>query len=246
MNNRGTFFLAFFTVVAVFVFVIFVSMNKERILEKTKIVDVGKNPERIINFTLDEENIKFFLDKAVEYASFNALRKLGDEGGILTGQNCERINEHVIWKGDCFFSDNLQENFFSRFKIFFDDYIKAYSLDKISADWRIDENNNFVIEVKDVVELKDENLRYGFEPDTVYDLDYDFSDYNKILSKANDCVRDEEDKGVTRNNLFEDCRNDKDYIWGIKVEGKYVLFDVSKSYKNLGNVVVKFAIPHNQ
>ena len=186
------------------------------------------------------------MDKTVEYSSFNSLRKLGDEGGILIRQNCERINGHVVWKGDCFFSDNLQENFFGRFKSLFEDYVKGYGLDKISADWRIDENNNFIVEIKDIIELKDENLRYGFELDTKYNLDYDFSDYNKILSKANDCIRDEEDKGVTRNNLFESCKNDKDYTWGIKVEGKYVLFDVSKSYKNLGNVIVKFAVPHNQ
>jgi len=246
MNRKGSFFLAFFTVVAVFVFIVFVNMNKEKILNETKIVNVGKFSEVSINATLDEEEIELFLYTSMEYASFNALLKLGNDGGTLKEQNCEGISEHVIWKDNCFFSDNLEENFFDRFKDLFDGYVKEYRLDEVNIEWKIDEDGNLVVEPDGLIELGYENVRYGFEPDSEYALDYDFSDYNKILSKANDCIKDEEDKGVTRNNLFENCRNDKDFRWTIKIDGRYVVFDVAKMYKNLGEVAVKFALPYNQ
>ena len=246
MNKKGSFFLATFTVAAVFVFIVFVNMNKERILEESNLVNIGKLPGVAINATLDEEEIKLFLDKSIEYASFNALLKLGEDGGILKEQNCERINGYVIWKDDCYFYDKLEENFFARFKVLFDDYMKSYGLEKINSEWRIDENNKLIIEIKGMIELEYEGARYGFEPDNKYSLDYNFGSYNEILGKANECIRDEELKGISRNNLFEKCRDDKDFKWAIKVEEKYVLFDIAKIYKNLGEVIVKFALPYNQ
>ncbi len=246
MNKKGSFFLATFTVAAVFVFIVFVNMNKERILEESNLVNIGKLPGVAINATLDEEEIKLFLDKSIEYASFNALLKLGEDGGILKEQNCERINGYVIWKDDCYFYDKLEENFFDRFKVLFDDYMKSYGLEKINSEWRIDENNKLIIEIKGMIELEYEGARYGFEPDNKYSLDYNFGSYNEILGKANECIRDEELKGISRNNLFEKCRDDKDFKWAIKVEEKYVLFDIAKIYKNLGEVIVKFALPYNQ
>lgn len=238
--------MAFFTVIAVFVFIVFVNMNKEKILNETKIVDVGKFSEISINATLDEEEIELFLDTSMEYASFNALLKLGDDGGTLKDQNCEKINGYVIWNDDCFFSDNLEQNFFDRFKDLFDSYVMEYGLDEINAEWKIDENGNLIIELNGIIELRYENVRYGFEPDSEYTLNYDFSNYNEVLRKAKECVRDEELKESGRNNLFEDCRNDKDFKWIIKVEENYVLFDVSSMYKNLGDVTIKFALPYNQ
>ena len=167
MNRKGSFFLATFTVVAVFVFIIFVSMNKEKILEESRIVDTGELPEIAINATLDEGEIELFLDIAIEYSYFNALKKLGNDGGILNGQECGKINGYVIWKDDCLFSYNLEENFFSRFKTLFDEYLKARGINGIDAEWKIDENNRLVIELNGVIEfdyegakvIADENIR---------------------------------------------------------------------------------------
>ncbi len=246
MNKRGSFFLATLTVVAIFAFIVFVSMNREKILKESKTTGVGEIPETVINLTLDEEEIELFLERSMEYASLNALKELGDDGGTLKEQNCERVNRHVIWKNNCIFSDNLEEDFFERFEVLFNSYLKVYNLNEINVEWRIDEDNNLIIETKGLVELEYKAVRYGFEPDSKYVLDYNFESYNEILRRANECIKDEELKGVSRNNLFEDCRNDKDFKWAIKVEDKYVLFGVSSMHKNLGNVAVKFALPYNQ
>lgn len=246
MNRRGSFFLATLTVVAVFVFIVFISMNKEKILKENKIVDIGESSESVINITLEQENIELFLDKAMEYASFNALKELGNDGGTLKDQNCERMNGYIIWKGDCYFSDKLEENFFERFKVLFDGYVKEYGLNLIDAEWRIGENADFIIELNGMIELEQGGIGYGFELDNKYPLDYGLGIYNEVLGKANECIRDEELKGIGRNNLFEDCRNDKDLGWAIKTEDEYVLFGVSKRYKDLGIIVVRFALMDNQ
>ncbi len=245
MNNRGALF-ATLTMIIMIIFVISINARKTQILEETKIVETGKIPDIAIYFSIEEETMKFFIEKSMEYASFNALKKMGEEGGILKEQKCEKVNEYVIWKDDCYFSDNLEENFFSRFEEFFNNYLKEYGASKVNTDWEIDENNKFVIEADGIIELEYKGVKYGFEPDIKSVLDYDFSYYTEILRKAKECLRDEELKGITRNNLFEKCRNDKDFKWGVKVEDKFVLFSVSKPYKNLGDVSVKFAIPHNQ
>lgn len=246
MDRKGSVFLAFLTVVAIFAFIVFVSMNKEKVLKESKIADIGEVSETVINITLDEEEIELFLEKSMEYASFNALKKLGENGGTLKEQNCEKVNGYVIWKNNCIFPDNLEENFFERFGILFDRYLKEYGLNGISTEWKIDKNNNLVLETKGLVELKYEMARYGFEPNSKYILDYNFGNYNEILRRANECIKEEELKGISRNNLFENCRNDKDFKWVIKVEDKSVLFDVSERYKLLGDVAVKFALPYNQ
>lgn len=245
MNKKGSFFLATFTVLAFFVFVVFVNMNKEKFLSENRITDVGKFPEISINATLDEEEIEFFLEKAMEYSSFNVLLRLGEEGGTLKDQNCEEINGYVIWRDDCFFSDKLEENFFERFKLLFDGYVKEYGLNSVDTEWKIDENGELVIEPNNLIEVQYEEMRYGFEPDTKYILNYNFDDYSEILRKAKECIRDEELKGTGRNNLFEDCRDDKDFKWAIKVDGAHIVFDVMKRYKNLGDVTIKFALPYD-
>ena len=245
MDKKGL-YLATFTVIIMISFVIGLSIKKGYEFEKNKIVETGKIPDAALYFSLSEEETKLFVQKSVEYSSFNALKQLGNNGGILKNQNCEKIDGHVIWKDKCYFSDNLQGNFFDRFAGIFDEYTKEYGLDEITSEWKIDENNKLAIETKGIEELEYKNIKYGFELNNRYSLDYDFNDYTEILKKANECIKDEENKGIARNNLFEKCRDDKDFKWGIKVDDKYILFDVSKQYKNLGNVIVKFAIPHNQ
>ena len=245
MDKKGL-YLATFTVIIMISFVIGLSIKKGYELEKNKIVETGKIPDAALYFSLSEEETKLFINKTVEYSSFNALKKLGNDGGILNNQNCERINGYAIWKDKCYFSDNLQGNFFDRFAGIFDEYTKEYGLDEITSEWKIDENNKLAIETKGIEELEYKNIKYGFELNNRYSLDYDFNDYTEILKKTNECLRVEMEKGAARNNLFEDCRNDKDFKWEIEVDDKYILFDVSKQYKNLGNVIVKFAIPHNQ
>lgn len=239
-------YLATFSVLIMIVFVIGFSIKKSYDLEKNKIIETGKIPDAVLYFSLSEEETKLFVQKSVEYSSFNAIKQLGDDGGILKNQNCEKINGYVIWKDKCYFSDNLQGNFFERFTEIFDEYANEYGLSEINSEWRIDENNKLAIETKGREELEYKNIKYGFEIDRKYLLDYDFNVYTEILKKANECIKDEESKGASRNNLFEKCRNDKDFKWNIKVEEKYVLFDVLKSYKNLGDVAVKFAILYNQ
>ena len=190
MNKNGSVFLAFFSVVAVFAFVVFVSMNKEMVLKGSSIANTGEIPETVINITLEEEEIELFLKKAMEYSSFNTLIELGNDGGILKNQNCERINGYVIWKDDCIFSDNLEANFFERFSILFDGYLKEYGLDKITAEWNVDENNKLILETIGIVELNNGEDKYGFEPDNRYLLDYNFGDYNEILRRAKKCIKD--------------------------------------------------------
>ena len=221
-------------------------MNKDAFLKGSSAANIGEIPKTVINITLDEEEIELFLEKAMEYSSFNALKQLGDDGGILKEQNCERINGYVIWKGDCLFSDKIELNFFERFSVLFDNYLKERGLGKVTAEWKIDENNKLILKTKGIVELEYEGIKYGFEPDSKYVLDYRFGDYNEILGKVNECIKKEGLKGLSRNNLFEDCRNDKDFEFGIKVEEGYVFFDVVKAYNNLGNVTVKFTLLYNQ
>ena len=243
MDKRGAVF-AVLTVIIMIGVVIGARVYKSRVVNEEGFDKIGNIPEVVMTFALEEEEIKLFIQKVVEYSSFNALKNLGDEGGVLKEQNCEKIKEHVIWKDNCYFSDNLQENFFERFKESFDEYVKEFGINKIDIEWKIDENNRLIIKTKGIIELEHKGVKYGFEPDNESILNYNFNDYPEILGKANECIRKEVEKGIARNNLFEDCKNDKDFKFEINVEDKYLLFDVSRLYNNFGDVTVRFAIPY--
>ncbi|MBI2105348.1 hypothetical protein HYT56_00755 [Candidatus Woesearchaeota archaeon] len=241
MNKKGA-WVASLTVVFLFVYLFSSSMLMKRSIGDVKIEDTGKIFGIAINLTLEEEETKFFLEKAFEYSAFNALKELGIDGGTLKENNCERINEHVIWQKDCFFSDKFEQNFFSRFNENFFSYINKIG-HEINTESDHDEKGKFFLKTNGMIKLENENVKYGFEPNINFYPEYDFGEYARVLRMANECLKKEKEKGPARNNLFEECRDDKDFKWEIKIEDKFALFDVSKPYKNLGEITIRFSLP---
>ncbi|MAG45840.1 MAG: hypothetical protein CMH63_03665 [Nanoarchaeota archaeon] len=247
MNKKGIMF-ATLTVIVMAGFVMGLSMRKEKILEETKIIEVGKVPEAVLYFALEEEKIDFFIQKAVEVSAYKALAKLGENGGLYQlEEGCMRVEKSVVWTKDCIFSGILPEIFFWYFEDEFKEYVKEYGLKEFRSDWNKDENGNYV-EVEGDVVLIHEGTSYGFESKVKYYLDYDFKNYNRIKGFALSCVRKEnENIEISRNYLYEECRDNKDFKWEIALDEnkEYVLFNATslKPYQGWREIRIGFGLP---
>src|SRR3989344_7006986 len=208
MNKKGA-WVATLTVAFLFVYLFSTSMLMKRSVGDVKVEDTGKLSGIAINLNLKEEEIRFFLEKAFEYSAFNALKDLGADGGTSKKLNCEKIDGHVIWRGDCYFDiTSMEDVFFERFEQKFNDYAKENNL-KINSQHDYDSEGKFFLKTNGIIELQEEGIRYGFEPGIIFYPEYNFNIYADILRKVNDCLKKEREKGSARNNLFEDCRDDK-------------------------------------
>jgi hypothetical protein len=238
MNKRGV-WVATLSVLFLLIFMFSVSMLKGKRFEESRVVESGEIPSANIGFAIEEAKRGFILDKMMEVVSFKALNELGESGGVLD-PGCEKIKGHVIWKDECLFSEDLQESFFGRFQIRFGEYLSEYG-------WGLEVNKilgeKMVLRTSGLMVLESKGSRYGFEPRKEHILEYDFEDYRTLWIRARACVEEEDLEGVFRNDLFEDCRKDKDFKWRFEVVDEYVVIDVSKEYGSLGNVVIKFALP---
>ncbi len=236
------------TVIVMAGFVIGLSIRKEKILEETRIIEVGKVPEAVLYFALEEEKTNFFIQKAVEVSAYRALVKMGENGGIYQpGEECTRIEGNVIWTNDCIFSSILPEVFFWYFEDEFNEYVKAYGLDEFVSDWNNDDKGYYV-EVEGDVVLNYQGTTYGFESKVKHYLDQDFRNYNRIKGFALSCVRKEnENIESSRNYLYDECRKNKDYGWKIHLDESknYVLFNATslEPYQSWKEIKVSFGLP---
>ena len=241
MNKKGAYF-AVLTVIVMIAFLILSGIYKEKVLESNKIITTGKTSENIINLTLKEEEIKFFIDKSMEYASYRALNTLADNGGHKTSEGCNKVQNLVVWQNDCIFPDNLEEEFFDAFKLNIQDKLQGLNL-RLSMN--VDQNKKLFVTAQGLATIDYGDGKYGFELDEKKYVDYDLDNYNKILTMALGCVEKEKQKGSARNDLFEDCRNNNDFVWIIKTQDQWVLFEIGTKNKihDLNPIYIKFALP---
>lgn len=245
MNKKAALF-ATLTIVIMFVFALGYSYNKDKVLKENNLLDAGNVSKNLIDLSLKETEIQFFIDKSVKIASYKSLLDLGAKGGFFTKKDeCTNLNGYTLINDKCQLPLLLNEEFFEYFKANFDKIISEKGFSNFEKEINLREDNKFLLNVKNKIDFSGNGIKYepSFESSLV--LDFDLEIIKNVISAANNCVQKERLKGQGQNLLFEDCRNDPGFNWVIKEDNGNVFFDATTKNKpyNLGEVLIRFAIP---
>jgi|SRR3989344_1271351 len=245
MNKKAAMF-ATLTVMIMIAFTIGYSMRKDQILKENNLLKAGDSAKNIIDLTLKEEEIQFFIEKSAEAAAYKSLLDMGAKGGFFTKkEECGNAEGYTLFEEKCSLPIQIEQEFLQYFRNHFDKILAEYNLTGFSEELELDEKNNLIVKITGMADISTKGIRYQPEFETNFKVNFDFNDFSEVLNQASDCVQKERIKGQTSNLLFEDCRNDPSFDWVIKENEKIVFFDASTKdkFEGFGPILIRLAIP---
>ncbi len=269
MNKKGIFsptLLVILLIVMGYSYYVLV-INEVKDIELTK--GIGWVQSEIIDVYQEAEKISFYIDQSAKQSVYNAIYDLGENGGFF-GVGCGKTKEgYIIWrskgKAKCYpfefkrdftfyFKNNLNNlfKFYQERKFLEDNYDTVLKEGKIVGSAKTHFN---LTKSKIIDDVTSDYITYSFDPSFEVFLNYNFSDYETIKNKMDalipmcynrDCFNSRIEAINDGTLILKDVKKDN-FVWNIRDEGNFVLFDVDTKNKVFHKPVkIRFALEYTK
>lgn len=257
MNKKAMIFMPMITIVILGVLAYGLLQIQESKIGKTKYI--GEKQGNLIKIYDSGEKALFYTEQAAKLANLNALKRLGENGGVYESKEECREGEYIIWSSNCL--ANYKEEFLKYFNDELNKYLINYPVeirDGASVSVLKDQNvNNYALEIEKGVSdynltgkakkklvLFQHETKYYIEPSFKLNIDYDIGVYERLVNLITnknfiDCLKKEE---------INECKNYFSDIGEVEFqrEGNIIKVDVEAGELYFEKIKIKFAVDNGK